>query len=175
MCLGYIECQTYKAFASAEAASRRRLSRQNSDVGSESSQTPRDYGTLNPIVSNSGSLTPRRRPSAPNRLGSVTSTQSAFEKVKVKGGNSDLRKLAFEAVKQNMEAMSPSVVEGENGGLGVNPETAEVDGNKLERTSSGVTVKETGNGGAENVEAFKEAFETDENAPLLGGKQTMDS
>lgn len=184
-----------------------KLSRANSDAGSDAGllspnlNTSRDYGTISSTASN-GASTPRRRPSAPHRLGSITSTGVAFDKVKVKGGNSLLRQQTLEAVRQNLEAIGNGVddireivPENEGGNLPTSSSNAKLSTNGTEDGSedSAVTVTATAKVKPEDLEAgddkedeegeerladaksIMDAKEQDENAPLLGGKQVAGS
>lgn len=167
-----------------DATSRRKNARQNSHAGSEADSsadglTPQNYGTMHsPHLG--GASTPKRRPSGPHRLGSVTSTQLAFDKVKMKGVKGAQRSDAMQAVIANLEAMGNTVeiVNGEdvaNGtnGHGENGTNGQDhgDGNDDRQQHINVTVEHaTG----ETEEAIV-AVDEDEHAPLLGGKQLASS
>ena len=94
-----------------------RISRSNSEAGSEAPSFRQgggalpDYGTMTATgAATSGASTPRRRPSAPHRLGSLNTTNMAFDKVKIKGVTGAKKLEAMEAIRQNLEAIGSAVV-----------------------------------------------------------------
>lgn len=174
---------------SASPAIGGKLSRANSESGTSEAATtplpnvgPKDYGTLSAQATNAGASTPRRRPTGPNRLGSVTSTGVAFDKVKVKGGNSLLRQQTLEAMKQNLEAIGSAVVEVQDDGgatSSANGKAANGSQDSQVTITATATLKDEGtNGDGEtyaDAQSIRQAQEDDENAPLLGGKQVAGS
>jgi hypothetical protein len=178
--------------AFSDATARRKPGRTNSLPPSEadSSESPGNYGTIT-SQHTGGASTPKRRPSGPHRLGSVTSTALAFDKVKMKGVKGAQRSEAMQAVIQNLEAMGNTVEivntddpsdNGQNGheasadgnGEGGNDAAAGGKGADADRISGShveVTVEHP-NGETEDLVV---TMDEDENAPLLGGKQLASS
>lgn len=170
-----------------DATARRKTTRQNSHPPSEAdSDSQTNYGTIN-SPHTGGASTPKRRPSGPHRLGSVTSTALAFDKVKMKGVKGAQRSEAMQAVIQNLEAMGNTVeiVNAEGSSSDMNGNESQSNGNENgyhdddhdhhdDDDENGnaeshveVTVEHP-NGETENLMV---TLEEDENAPLLGGKQ----